>query len=472
MVVLADEARGRGESRGRNGQSRPRSVEDGRRFDSADATTAGPTQEVPRRLAASRPRPGFVKLFPVADEDPPAAWRVSGTTALGRSRDAGLRLDDDRISRRHAVLEPDARGIVVRDCESKHGSVVQGRSIAGEAALAPFGSVVRFGRTLLLVVDDIETYRVPRRRISAERLGLAREVTAGPLLASVWDQAARAARLKEPVLVLGESGSGKECAARIVHASRETPGPFVGINIAAVPDGLFEAELFGHERGAFTGAVAARRGAFREAGGGVLFLDEIGDLRAELQAKLLRALDLGNVRPLGANRDVNVDVRVVSSTSLNLQEACNLGAFRRDLWFRLSSIVLRVPPLRERPDDVIHLALDVLQEQAAPVRLSCEAAEILALARWTGNVRQLRYAITYALDAVLARGDAELRPEHLPSFDWASGEQEALDEAQIRAAVAKAGGVVSRACGVLGVSRTTFYNALKRLNLDPTSLRR
>lgn len=419
------------------------------------------------------PRPGLVTLFPLPERaDPPAIWRIRGKGVVGRTRDATVRLRDQRVSRLHAKIELRSSGLLVVDQASKHGTSSGGVPVTDAGTLVPFGSTVRFGDTVLLVTDDVEVFRTPVRRIAGRDLSLARDVVAGPTLARVWDQAARAALLKEPVLILGESGSGKECVARMIHAHARERGEFVGINVAAVPDSLFEAELFGHDRGAFTGATTARAGAFREAAGGVLFLDEIGDLRAEVQAKLLRALDLKRVRPLGSKRDVEVDTRIVSSTSQNLEQACEAGTFRRDLWYRLSGIVLRVPPLRERPEDVVLLAVEALSEQAPHARFAGAALEQLVAASFTGNVRQLRHAVTHALDRVSALGGDEIRPEHLPLIDTAQSETSELSAERIRASMAKAGGVVAHASGMLGVSRTTFYNALKRLNLDMTTLRK
>lgn len=429
-----------------------------------------------REAAASAPtrRAGLVTLYPRADAEGPAdAWPIARPALVGRGQDSTLRLADGCISRAHAMVEPRADGIFLRDLGSRHGTFVAGERVGAAGAPAPLGSVVRFGETLMHVVEDVERFRSPRRRIDGPRLGLAKDVVAGPSLAAVWDQAARVAARDEPVLILGETGSGKECVARIVHSCGEGGGPFVGVNVSALPEALFEAELFGHEKGAFTGASTAREGAFREAAGGVLFLDEVGDLRADLQAKLLRTLDLGRVRPLGAGRDVAVDARVVSATSRDLLRACERGTFRTDLWYRLSGIVLRVPPLRERPDDVILLAQESLRTVRTPLRLSVDAAEILALASWEGNARQLRHVMASAIERALTAGDGEIRPEYLPDLGppIGQGEEAPLSARGVEQAMRQAGGVASRAALLLGVSRTTLYAAMKRFKLDLATLR-
>ena len=437
----------------------------------ASSTVSSPELGGGGPQASRRLRPGLVMLFPRPD---PIAetWRVTGPLSVGRGNGAGLRPKDKRISRNHAMIEPRGQGLFVRDLDSRNGSFVDGVRVGAGGAVAPLGSVLRFGDTLLLVVDDVDRYQVPPRRIDGASLGLPKPVVAGPVLAEVWDQAARIARSHEPALILGETGSGKECVARIIHAHSGGRGPFVGINVAAIPDTLFEAELFGHEKGAFTGAIGARAGAFVEAAGGVLFLDEIGDLKGELQVKLLRALDISRVRPLGARKDIPVSARVVSATSRDLEAEGTAGAFRADLRYRLSALVLRVPPLRARRDDIVLLATQILHEHPTPVSINADAMELLLLAGWDGNARQLRHVLVRAADQARLSEIGEIRPEHLPELVSAVPAGASLSEARIRAAMAKAGGVAVQAAKLLGVSRTTLYNAMARLGLDRRTLRR
>jgi transcriptional regulator with PAS, ATPase and Fis domain len=413
----------------------------------------------------------LVLLFPRAHDDAPRVWQIRGTAVVGRGRRAFVSLDDVSVSREHANLETRPGGLWVGDIESRHGSFIGGQRVSNTGALAPYGSVVRFGNTVMLAVDDVEIHRAKPRRMSGKSLGLPKDIIAGPTLAQVWDQAARVAQLNDAVLVLGESGSGKECVARIIHGVRPQPGPFVGINVAAIPETLFEAELFGYERGAFTGAATARAGAFREANGGVLFLDEVGDLRADLQAKLLRVIDQGCVRPLGANRDIPVNFRLVTATNRDLREACRDGEFRTDLYYRLAPTVVRVPPLRERRDEILLLATSILEDHAADLGMAADTAEALLLAHWEGNVRNLRYAISHAAAKAIAGGSKEIRPRHLPDLSPIHLDAEGLTEDRIRTAMKKADGNASRAAEALGVSRTTLYNAMKRLNIDAPSLR-
>ncbi|HEV8551257.1 MAG TPA: sigma 54-interacting transcriptional regulator, partial [Polyangiaceae bacterium] len=355
-------------------------------------------------------RLGLVQIHPASASAPPRVFALAGSAVAGRSHRLELQLDDARVSRRHASLEPAAGGVRVRDLGSRHGTFVSAKRVPAEGMLAPLGSVLRVGDSLLLVVKDVESFRSRPRRTDGSQLGLTETMVAGPELAAVWDEAARVASLPEPVLIVGETGSGKECVARMIHAARPEPGPFVGINVAAVPDSLAEAELFGYERGAFTGATVGRPGAFRCAEGGVLFLDEIGELPPALQPKLLRALDRGEVRPLGGHNEVRVSARIVSATSRSLANEQGDAGLRPDLYYRLAGVIIRVPPLRERPADALWLALELLSTWSPATRLSADAAERLVLSPWKGNARELRHRLTQAL--VRAGSTGVLRVEH------------------------------------------------------------
>lgn len=411
-------------------------------------------------------------IFPWA-EGAPQRWPIRAAAVIGREFGVDVQLSDAAVSRRHAAIERTAKGFVVRDLGSRYGTFVDGRAVSGSGSPAPLGSVLRVGSALLLLVEDVQRYVAPHR-IDARFLGTRRDALAGPALWNVWQQATRAAFLSQPVLILGESGSGKEAVARLVHASRGRPGPFVALNLAAVPEGLFESELFGHARGAFTGAQGARLGAFREAQDGVLFLDEVGDLRLDLQAKLLRALDQMRVRPLGAAADEPVTARVVAATSLNLLDGCARGTFRTDLYYRLSGIVLAVPALRERRDEIVFLAESTLKDAGADLQLSTTAAEALVIARWPGNVRQLENALTQATVAALEAGSRVIRAEHLPELDGQvppPGNAVELNREAIVEAFQRTAGNATRTADALGISRAQLYKLFKRHGLEPSALR-
>lgn len=275
-----------------------------------------------------------------------------------------------------------------------------------------------------------------------------------------------------PVLITGESGTGKEWVARIVHMwSNRSAGPFLAVNCAAVPEGLLESELFGHVKGAFTGAVQTRAGVFRSADGGTLFLDEVAELPLHLQPKILRAIETGEILPVGVDIPTKVNVRVVAASNRNLAEMVQEGQFRADLFYRLNVIELHVPPLRERVEEILPLARQFALEMARQnVRFSPRAEECLLTYHWPGNVRELRNAIHRA--CLLCRGDVIL-PEHLPPAVQsatpagedrkAEGRLSQLEQAAILAALAECGGNRTRAAGKLGISRRALIYKLRAM---------
>jgi transcriptional regulator with GAF, ATPase, and Fis domain len=231
----------------------------------------------------------------------------------------------------------------------------------------------------------------PRDRSAGEFHGM---IGRAPAMRAMFDDIRKFAPTPMPVLILGESGTGKELVARALHeGSPRRSGPFVSENCAAIPETLLESVLFGHVKGAFTGAIKDHPGHFVAAHGGTLFLDEIGDMPLSMQAKILRALQEGEVRPVGGNRARSVDVRVVAATNRDLQAMVAEGKFRQDLFYRLNVLRVTLPPLRERGDDVVTLARHFLAKAAAhrprPPHLSAAAEALLRSARWPGNVRQL-----------------------------------------------------------------------------------
>jgi DNA-binding NtrC family response regulator len=259
-------------------------------------------------------------------------------------------------------------------------------------------------------VDD-RRLREENRRLRAvveQRYGFENIIGRSPTLQRVFEQVRAVADSDASVLLIGESGTGKELVARAIHYnSRRLDAPFVAVNCAAIPETLLESELFGHERGAFTGADRKRRGLFVEANGGTLFLDEVGDLSPPLQAKLLRVLQDKVVRPVGGNQEIQLDLRVLSATHQDLPAMVSEGKFRDDLYYRLAVIPLRLPSLRERGDDIMLLATHFLQRAAATLGKDIdgfdeEATAWLLRHRWPGNVRELENIVERA--ATLARG--------------------------------------------------------------------
>ena len=322
---------------------------------------------------------------------------------------------------------------------------------------------------------------------------LAREFSFGTLIGGsppmqeVFRQAARVAPTDAPLLLLGETGTGKELLARAVHFnSPRAKGPFVAVNVAAVPESLVEAELFGVEKGAFTGADAARPGVLRQADGGTLFLDEIGEMRTDLQAKVLRALDSGEVRPVGGTREVRVDLRLVAATNRDLLAAVEDGAFRRDLYHRIAVLVLRLPPLRERAEDLPLLVNHLLAKHgAAGLSVAPDALRTLAAWHWPGNVRELENELRRA---VVLRKDggrieaADLSPEiragppsgarpagrlDLRAVELPEGgvDLAVLEQTLLEKALQRTGGNQTKAAALLGITRQTLIYRMEKFGL-------
>jgi DNA-binding NtrC family response regulator len=239
-------------------------------------------------------------------------------------------------------------------------------------------------------------------------------ITASPLMQAVFHDASLIAPSESRVLVTGESGVGKEVLADVIHAwSLRAAGPLVKVNCAAIPDTLLESELFGHEKGAFTGAVAQRIGRFEVANGGTIFLDEIADMAPPLQAKLLRVTQEGKFNRIGSNKEIQSDARILAATNRTLEEEVKQGRFREDLFYRLNVVELNVPPLRERKEDILPLAnLFLSQFSRGKARFSASVADFLVRYPWPGNIRELRNAMERA--ALLSGGELIL-PEHLPA---------------------------------------------------------
>ena len=294
---------------------------------------------------------------------------------------------------------------------------------------------------------------------------------------------ARAATSDATVLVLGESGTGKEMVARILHSrSRRASGAFIAINCAAIPENLLESELFGHEKGAFTGAIGRRVGRFERANGGTLFLDEIGDMSLALQSKILRALQEREIERVGGEASVKIDVRIVAATNRDLKTAVDEGKFRADLYYRLAVVTLALPPLRERGTDldrlVEHFVARYAREHGKPIRgIAEDVFHILRAHPWPGNVRQLRNVMERAV--VMSSGDV-LVPQHLPADvvqlqaspihepleDGPLCTLEEMERRYIRRALRETGGNLTIAAERLGIHRNTLRRKIAEYGLE------
>ncbi len=308
--------------------------------------------------------------------------------SIGRSRSSGVFLDDAAASRLHAVIVwsggPEAR---IMDPGSRNGTFIDGRRLEGESALLPGARVKIGGATLTILLPSRPTEHVVADGIVAE------DLRSQALLVA----ARRLAQTTLPILLLGETGVGKELIANHIHAcSPRAQGPLISLNCGAILESLAESCLFGHERGSFTGADKAQQGVFEAAHGGTLLLDEVGELSRGNQARLLRTLENGTVVRVGSTRERSVDVRVIAATHRDLDARVREGAFREDLLYRLDVLRLEIPPLRERPDDILPLAHSMLAELGRRCRISDDAKRLLEGHAWPGNVRQLRNAIARA----------------------------------------------------------------------------
>jgi DNA-binding NtrC family response regulator len=314
----------------------------------------------------------------------------------------------------------------------------------------------------------------PDTSTSSERNALVGDSEA---MRHVFKQIGRAATSDATVLILGETGTGKELVARALHRNGlRAARPFVAVNCAAIPAELIESELFGHVKGAFSGATAARLGRFQEAHGGTLFLDEIGDMALPTQAKILRVLQERELTPVGGQQAVKVDVRVIAATHRDLPQEISEGRFREDLWYRLQVLPIKVPPLRERPGDILAIAEHFLRQQGgdAPKRISPAAARRLLQHAWPGNVRELRNTMERA--AVMSHG-ACIEAEHIEladrtavgsasevAIDW-DGELAVavaqVERVMLQRALAAANGNRAEAARRLGISRQQLYRKLE-----------
>ena len=401
-----------------------------------------------------------------------------GRLTIGTAEGVTLRLADPTVSRFHADLEATEAGITVKDLGSTNGTWI------GPAAIR---EVVVRGAV------DLEVGRTRVRLSPGERTEVAvtKSTSLGGLLGTsatmraVYDALERAAPTTAPVLLTGESGTGKELAARAIHAgSARAKEPFEVVDCGGLPPTLIESELFGHERGSFTGALGEREGAFERADGGTIFLDELGELPLELQPKLLRALGEAEIRRVGGKKTRRIDVRVVAATNRDLRREVNSGRFRADLFYRLAVIQVRMPPLRDRLDDLPILVRGLLESVArergigAYVEPDQDLLDQLGRHAWPGNVRELR---NYLEQLLILRVPPPFVGETPAGKPGGGADFEGLDELPLRSAKAEllerferhyvarlleqTGGNVAEAARRAGVDRVTLFRTIRRYGL-------
>ena len=436
---------------------------------------------------ASRARePGLVLAYAAAPLASPRSFVFSGRVhVVGREPGpGGFVLAQPAVSRHHASFRVTREAVFVKDEGSRNGTWVNGERLAGDRPLSA-GDDVRIGDAILVFVDDDATlhgqYRLDGSCDTAAMPITIPDAVGGLSMARLSMEVAAAARSGVSVLVLGETGVGKELVARAVHEHSRRKGSLAAVNCAALSPQLVESELFGYERGAFTGAVRQHDGLVRSADGGTLFLDEVGDLPLEAQAKLLRVLEAREVLPVGATRPIAVDVRVVCATHKDLPALVREQRFRADLYSRIAGYTIFVPPLRERKEDIALL----VRALTSGLAVSFPFMAKLVRHDWPFNVREL---VSVVQRAASLSQDGELRVAHLPKdfgvalaprVPGAPGATPAAGHAKPAAPSAEAlAALLSRHSGnVAAVARelerdpTQLYRWLKKFGLDPNSFR-
>ncbi|NKB21346.1 MAG: PEP-CTERM-box response regulator transcription factor [Alphaproteobacteria bacterium] len=397
--------------------------------------------------------------------------------------DLGLPPDPDNTTEGFAILEeilslaPETKVIVVTGQDDHENALLAVRKGAYDFHNKPIDS-----DTLALLVDrayhlhelEKENRQLQRSNKNTPLQGL---ITAAPEMLKVCQFVEKVAPTSVTVLLLGESGTGKELLARAVHdLSNRANAPFSAINCAAIPENLLESELFGHEKGAFTGAVKQTKGKIELADGGTLFLDEIGDVPLPLQVKLLRFLQERVVERIGGRKQIDVDVRIVCATNQNLEELMTAGTFREDLYYRISELVVNIPSLAERngdPELLAHAFVGQFSEQQGRnIRgFSGEALAALAQHNWPGNVRELENRVKRAVimsdGALITPNDLDLtEPEDIPDILNLAQAREEAERREIPRALARVDGNITKAAKMLGISRPTLYDLLRQHKID------
>jgi len=402
----------------------------------------------------------------------PAGLRV------GAGTENDLQLDDPLVSRRHLELRAEEEGVRVVDRGSTNGTLFGGAQVVN--LLLTSDAVLTVGDTSIQVrlkAEPLDVSLSPRTRFGDA-------VARSAAMRHVFALLEAAARTDVTVLLEGDSGTGKDVLATSLHQeSGRAEGPFVVVDCGALPEGLVESELFGHEQGAFTGAAQRRTGAFEQAHGGTLFLDEIGELPLEAQPKLLRALESRSFRRVGGSQVIQVDVRVLAATNRRLREAVRHREFREDLFYRLAVVHVRLPRLGDRPEDIIPLAELFLRRCTGneEARVTEDLARLLTSYPWPGNARELRnvverFATFDRADARLLFGDAPASEDRggspfaaLAGVPYHDAKQQVMSDfhrAVLPRAVERAGGSVAKAAEALGLPRASLYRMLQQLRDD------
>jgi transcriptional regulator with PAS, ATPase and Fis domain len=396
---------------------------------------------------------------------------VADRIVIGKHESADLALRDETVSRFHTEITSADGKVIARDLGSRNGTTVDGVRV--QLAYPSSGAIIAVGQTKLRLVVGDNRNRIPLS--ASAKFGVM--VGRSQAIRRAFALLERAASSDATVLLSGETGTGKEAAAESIHReSSRRDGPLIVIDCGTIPSSMLESELFGHERGAFTGAVGAREGAFEAATGGTIFLDEIGELSLELQPKLLRVLERREVKPLGSNQYRKIDVRVISATNVDLEEAVNQRRFRADLYYRLAVIQVRLPPLRERREDLPMLVEQLLERLGLANRpeaaraMSDDLMQEMMRHAWPGNVRELRNYLerVVALDERVelgGTGSAAKVDVERPYKEARDALLHDFERHYVEDMLRRHDNNVSAAARAAGIDRLTFYRLLWRYGL-------
>jgi DNA-binding NtrC family response regulator len=420
-------------------------------------------------LPMPKPRAAAGAVLVVAPGTPDERRIEIGSRPLtiGSDADAQICVSDPHVSRRHAEVARVDATVVVRDLESRNGTYVDG--IAVKEAILHDRATIRIGATTIRFENEAQASGTTGPRPFGDAIGTS------PEMQQVFEVLARLAPSDLTVTLTGETGVGKDVLARGVHAaSTRSAAPFVVFDCGATTPTLIESALFGHEKGAFTGATAAVVGAFERADGGTLFFDEIGELSLDLQPKLLRALEQRTIQRIGSTVEIPVNVRILAATNRDLEVEVAEGRFRQDLFFRLSAAVVSVPPLRARLADLPELVDAILVAEGRRLRVTQDTLDAFTSYDWPGNVRELRNV----LSAAAAMADADLlEPRHLLFFKQkrrdatladaplAGRTLESIERAAIVQTLKGAGGNKTKAAKALGIAASTLYEKMRRYGI-------
>ena len=413
------------------------------------------------------------RLSVVSGPDAGLSLEMAGSAVrIGTAEENDLILTDETVSRRHCEVLPTPNGIRVRDDGSTNRVLVGAALVVDATFTGPFQ--IELGNTVITITPLTET--VYREQLDTDRFGDL--LGKAPPMQELFADLERIAPTELGLLIEGETGTGKELVAESVHrASPRADGPFVTFDCSSVAATLAESELFGHERGAFTGAVSSRPGVFEQASGGTIFLDELGELPKELQPKLLRVLEKREIRRIGGTKTISIDVRLISATNRNLRAEVARGAFREDLYFRVAGARVYVPPLRERMSDLPRLIGSFLAACHPPRTLNDvpeHVWEMLRSYRWPGNVRELRNAV----QRMLVTPDRVLEPETSgsqrpppPAEDLSPlrvarrDAADSFERSYVQALLLRADGNITRAAALAEVSRQVIHSLISKHGL-------